>query len=136
MSPELTVLALAILLQAVQFVLMSVPANLELGPSKTMSPRDKSRLGGSLEDQLSDRTARLYRALNNHFEGLILFTAAVALVTLSDQSTILTATLAWTYLVARILYVPAYAFGWRPWRSYIWFVGFTATILMVISTLL
>jgi hypothetical protein len=31
MTPELTVLALAGLLQGLQFVLMSVPANLELG---------------------------------------------------------------------------------------------------------
>ncbi|MEM7488320.1 MAG: MAPEG family protein [Pseudomonadota bacterium] len=135
MPPELTVLALAVLLQAVQFVLMSVPANLELGPGKTTSPRDRSRLGGGLEEQLSERTARLYRALGNHFEGLILFTAAVALVTLSDQSTILTVACAWAYLIARVLYVPAYAFGWRPWRSLIWLAGFTATIVMVISTL-
>ncbi len=38
MTPELTALALAGLLQAVQFVLMAVPANLELGPGYT-SPR-------------------------------------------------------------------------------------------------
>ena len=36
MTPELTVLALAALLQAVQYVLMSVPANLQLGAAKTM----------------------------------------------------------------------------------------------------
>ena len=66
MTAELTVLALAGLLQGLQFVLMSVPANLELGPGKTASPRDRSKLGGSLEDQLSEKTARLYRALNNH----------------------------------------------------------------------
>ena len=44
MTPELTVLALAGLLQGVQFTLMSIPANIELGPGKTMSPRDASRL--------------------------------------------------------------------------------------------
>ncbi|WP_179378218.1 MAPEG family protein [Jannaschia marina] len=136
MTPELTVLALAILLQAVQFVLMAVPANLELGPGKTTSARDRAKIGGDLVDLLSERTARLYRALDNHFEGLILFTAAVTLVTVSGQSTGFTAICGWVYLGARILYVPAYAFGWRPWRSYIWFAGFTATVLMVISTLI
>ncbi len=135
MTPELTALTLAIILQAVQFVLMAIPANLELGPAKTMSPRDRARLGGALEDQLSDRAARLYRALNNHFEGLILFTAAVVVVTLSEQSTGFTAACAWVYLAARIVYVPAYAFGWRPWRSFIWFTGFAATILMAIAAL-
>lgn len=136
MTPELTALALAILLQAIQFALMAVPANLELGPGKTTSARDRDRLGGSLEDQVSRRTARLYRAMNNHFEGLILFTAAVVLVTVSDQSTAFTAICAWVYLGARVLYVPAYAFGWRPWRSFIWFAGFLATVSMVISTLI
>ncbi len=57
------------------------------------------------------------------------------IVTLSDQSTAFTAACGWTYLAARVLYVPAYAFGWRPGRSIIWIVGFTATVAMVISTL-
>ena len=136
MTPELTVLALAGLLQVVQFVLMAVPANLELGPSKTGSARDRDRLGGSLEDQLSTKTARLYRALNNHFEGLILFTLAVVVVTLSGQSTGFTAACASAYLAARVLYIPAYYFGLNPWRSAIWFVGFAATILMLLAALL
>ena len=51
MTPELTALTLAALLQVVQFVLMAVPANLELGPGKTASARDRARLGGSLEDK-------------------------------------------------------------------------------------
>ena len=136
MPPELTALALAGLLQVVQFGLMSVPANRELGPGKTASPRDRSRLGGSLEDQLSDKTARLYRAMNNHFEGLILFTLAVVVVTLGEQSTGFTAACAWTYLAARVAYVPAYYFGLAPWRSLIWFVGFTATVLMILAALI
>ncbi len=135
MTPELTVLALAGLWQVVQYVLMAVPANLELGPGKTLSPRDRSRLGGDLQDQLSERTARLYRALGNHFEGLVLFTIAVVVVTLGDRGSGLTAGCAWTYLVARILYVPAYWLGWRPWRSLIWAVGFSATTLMLLAAL-
>ncbi|MDX5383919.1 MAG: MAPEG family protein [Rhodobacterales bacterium] len=135
MTPELTALALAGLLQVVQFALMSVPANLELGPGKTLGPRDPDRLGKPLIEQVSPRTGRLFRALNNHFEGLILFTLAVVVVTLSGQSSGLTAACAWTYLVARILYVPAYAFGLVPWRSLIWMVGFGATTLMLLAAL-
>ena len=132
MTPELTALTLAALLQVGQFVLMAVPANLELGQGKTLSPRDK----GGLEDQMSQRTARLYRALNNHFEGLILFTIACLVTTLSDQSTPFTAACAYAYLIARIAYVPAYAFGWVPWRSYIWMVGFAATTAMLVAALI
>ena len=136
MTPELTALALAGLLQVIQFMLMSIPANLELGPGKTMGPRDPGRLGKPLVEQVSPRTGRLFRALDNHFEGLILFTLAVVVLTLSGQSSGFTAACAWTYLIARVLYVPAYAFGLVPWRSLIWMVGFSATTLMLLAALL
>ena len=131
MTPELTALTLAALLQVAQFALMAIPANIELGPAKTMSPRDT----GTLQEQLSPKTARLARALNNHFEGLILFTIACLIITLTDQPTPLTAACAWIYLAARILYVPAYAFGLAPWRSLIWAAGFGATTTMLIAPL-
>jgi len=131
MTPELTALALAGLLQVVQYALFALPANLELGTGYTSGPRDRPP-----SRQLSLRTARLQRAMTNHFEGLILFTLAVAVTTLSDQSTRLTAACGWVYLAARILYVPAYALGWRPWRSAIWGVGFLATTVMIAASLI
>lgn len=135
MTPELTVLAYAALLQCAQFAALSVAANLDVGPSRTLSPRDTQRLGKPLQELLSVKSGRLYRALNNHFEGLILFTIAVVVVVLGDQSSTLTASCAWTYLVARIAYVPAYYFGLSPWRTLIWFVGFGATVLMILAAL-
>ena len=131
MTPELTALTLAALLQALQFALYAIPANRELGPDYTMSARDREPATG-----LSDRTARLGRALDNHFEGLILFTIACVTITLSDQSTALTAACAWTYLAARTLYIPAYYYGLTPGRSVIWAVGFFATLLMLLAALL
>ena len=131
MSPELTALTLAALLQAVQFVLFATPANLELTPKYTTSPRDVPP-----HRPLSKITARLQRALNNHFEALILFTIAVLVVTLGNQSTATTQTATYTYLAARVLYVPAYAFGWAPWRSAIWAVGFFATLTMLVAALI
>ena len=136
MTTELTVLTLAAILQVIQFALMAIPANLELGAGKTLSPRDPERLGGTMQDLVSVETSRLIRAMNNHFEALILFTIAAVVITLSDQSTLTTQYAAWTYLVARILYIPAYAFGWVPWRSVIWAVGFFATITMLIAALI
>ena len=131
MTPELTILALAGLLQAAQFCAYSVLANLDVGLGYSMSARDRAP-----SRPLSDQAGRLQRAMNNHFEGLILFTLAVVVVTLSDQSTAFTAACATTYLVARVLYIPAYYFGLRPWRSLIWMVGFIATIFMILSTLI
>jgi len=128
MTPELFVLTLAALLQALQFTLYSVMANLQVGPKAAMGPRDK-------KIDLTGGAGRLQRALNNHFEALILFTIAVVVITLGDKGTGLSAILAWTYLGARILYIPAYYFGLAPWRSLIWFVGFLSTMLMIVSAL-
>lgn len=131
MTPELLALTLAALLQVVQFALFAVPANMELGVGYTSSARDRPP-----SRQLSPTTARLQRAMNNHFEGLIIFTIAVLVVTLSNQSTATTQFAAYTYLAARVAYIPAYAFGWRPWRSAIWFVGFFSTLTMLVAALI
>ena len=131
MTPELTALALAGLVQIAQYFLFAVPANLELGTGYTSSARDRPP-----SRQLSDRTGRLQRAMNNHFEGLILFTLAVVVVTLGGQASGFTAACAWVYLAARVAYVPAYALGLRPWRSVIWAAGFLATVAMIVASLI
>jgi len=130
MTPELIVLTLAALLQIVQFVLYAVPANMELTPGYTMSARDRDP-----SRQMSERTARLGRAFDNHFQNLALFTIAVVVIQLSGQNSGFTALCAWAYLAARVAYVPAYAFGLKPWRSLIWSVGLIATALMLIAAL-
>jgi len=131
MSVELTALTLAAILQYVQFVMYAVPANLELGSGYTMSARDREP-----SKTLSDKTARLGRAFSNHFEGLILFAIAVLVTELSGQNSGFTALCATIYLFARVAYIPAYALGWRPWRSVIWMIGFGATFVMLVAALL
>ena len=133
---EVKILALAALWQFVQIVLMAVPVNIELGTDKTLSSRDTQKLGGSIQSQVSTRTGRLIRALDNHYEALILFTIAVVVVALSGESSALSAACAWIYLASRILYVAAYVFDWVPWRSLIWGAGFFATAVMLLSVLL
>jgi uncharacterized MAPEG superfamily protein len=134
--PEARVLTLAGLLQAVQYVLMAVPANLELGTVKTLSPRDPARLVKPLMEQVSPVTGRLHRALTNHFEGLALFTLAVVALALTGKASGFTLACAWTYLAARVLYVPAYALGLVPWRSVVWFAGWLATLAMMLAAVL
>ena len=131
MTPELTVLALSGLVQVGLFVIFATPANLELGPKYTSSPRDVPP-----KRAMSVTTARMQRALNNTFEALILFTLAVVVVTLGGQSSGLTAACAWVFLAARVLYIPAYWFGWAPWRSAIWVVGYVATAVMMVAALI
>jgi uncharacterized MAPEG superfamily protein len=131
MTPELTALTLAALVQVAQFTLFAVPANRDLTVDYTLSPRDTAP-----PKPLAKGTARLGRALNNHFEALVLFTIAVVVVTLGEKSSSLTQICGWAYLAARTLYVPAYAFGWQPWRSLIWSAGFLATSVMLVAALL
>jgi len=133
---EIKILALAALWQLVQFGLMAIPVNIEVGTKKTLSSRDADTLGGSIQSQVSARTGRLIRALDNHFEALILFTIAVVVVVLSDKSSAFTQGCAWLYLFSRVLYVPAYALNWVPWRSVIWAIGFTATAAMLVAAIL
>lgn len=128
MAAETTALALAALLQAVQIGLAGAAMNRDVGAKWNAGPRDT-------QPEFSALTGRLRRAVDNHFQGLILFTIAVLLVVLSDAGSALTALCAWSYLLARLLYIPAYAYGWTPWRSAIWGVGFVATLAMIVTTL-
>jgi uncharacterized MAPEG superfamily protein len=125
---ELKVLGYAALLQFLQFILMAIPVNLQLGVAYTGGSRDEQK-------QPSGVPGRLKRALDNHFEGLLLFTIAVLVVVLGDAGSQLTEGCAWAYLAARILYVPAYASGVFLVRSIIWSVGFIATAVMLIAAL-
>ncbi len=128
MTPELTALTLAALLQVAQICLYSVFGRAQVGRAAALKPRDEAII-------LTGKTGRIHRAMNNHFEGLILFGIACAVVTVSGQSTGFTAACAFTYLAARVLYIPAYVFGWVPWRSVIWVVGLISTTLMLLAAL-
>jgi uncharacterized MAPEG superfamily protein len=128
MPIELKILGYAALLQVIQFFVMAVPVNLQLGVKYTGGSRDEPQ-------QATGMAGRLKRALENHFEGLILFTIAVLVVVLGESSSDMTEKCAWAYLWARILYVPAYASGIYLLRSLIWSVGFAATALMLIAAL-
>ncbi|KAB7615223.1 MAPEG family protein [Amylibacter sp. SFDW26] len=129
MTPEITALALAGILQVVQIFLYVPHAIKQVGHDAAYSPRDEG-------SELTGRAGRIQRAMNNHFEGLILFTIAVVVVTLGDASNLVTQICAWIYVAARVLYIPAYVFGWVPWRSHIWTVGLLATTIMMITALL
>lgn len=128
MPVEVQVLAYAALLAVAQLFLFAIPANRTLGFAYLAGPRDHPRA-------LEGVPARLQRAFNNHVEGLVLFMAAVAVVTLGQASTPGTEIAAWCYLGARILYVPVYASGIAGIRSLVWGVGFAATVAMIVIAL-
>lgn len=126
MTPELTALTLAALLQMAQMALYSVLAQKQVGSDYAASPRDEPRT-------LTGMAARAQRAMNNHFEGLLLFAIAVLVTTYADKGGALSAAASLLYLIARVLYIPAYLYGWTPWRSLIWFAGFLATAILLVA---
>lgn len=128
MSTEVAVLALSGLLAAVMLIALSIAANLTMPRTWLAGARDKPR-------EYPVLVGRLDRAFRNHLEGLAMFTAAVVAVEAAGAHSALTATAAQVYLAARVLYGPVYAAG-VPWvRSAIWFVGFAATVTLLIAAL-
>jgi len=131
MSLELICLASAGLLWAAQLAHVALRANLEIGARYFLSPRDTDP-----PQPLSPGTARLQRAYQNHQEALLLFAVAVTTVTLAGKESLLTGALALAYLGARLLFVPAYLFGWQPWRSVFFGIGYLCSILLLVIALL
>lgn len=126
---EITVLCLSALLHVVAIGVAGASANKDTGVEYNISPRDR-------DPGYSKLTQRLRRAQANHAENLMLFAVAVLAVWASNSQGVVTATCAWIYLAARVLYIPAYAYGWAPWRSIIFMFGFVPTIVMILTVLL
>ncbi|SLN61253.1 MAPEG family protein [Aquimixticola soesokkakensis] len=89
----------------------------------------------NLDARLSEKTKRLRRALANHTENIALFVIAVVMVQFTGSNGWFTAICAWVFVIARALYVPAYAFAWVPYRSLIFTVGLVACLAMIIASL-
>ena len=77
--------------------------------------------------------ARVDRAYKNFMETFPLFAAAMIAVILQSKM----GGLSWwgglIYVVARVLYIPLYAFGVKYVRTLAWFVGIIGIILILIA---
>lgn len=83
--------------------------------------------------QYTGTAARLARAQANLFETLPLFVGAVLIAHVSGRVGALTVWGAALYFWARLLYVPAYAFGLGPVRSVIWGVSIVGLVLVLVG---
>ena len=92
-------------------------------------PRDD---GGPPEGAV---TGRLRRARDNLYETLPLFAAAVLIAHAAGRESTATAYAAWTYLGARVLYIPLYAFGVTGVRSLVFGVGVAALVVYLLAIL-
>jgi uncharacterized MAPEG superfamily protein len=120
---ETTVLILYGFLVIVTLLLQATGAMTQLGMGYLLSSRDENRT-------VSGIAGRLDRALNNSIVAMVLFAPAVLLIAVTDKSTAQTALAAQAFLLARVVYLPAYAFRLTGIRSLAWTVGLGATALL------
>ena len=130
MAVELQQVLYALILALAYLVIYAVVANVEVGTEYTAGPRDKPPEG------LSKFCARLGRAYENYIETLPWFIGAVLVVHLAGKVDDTTLFAGWSYLGARVLYLPAYVSG-IPWlRSIIWGIATTAIFVIVFRALM
>ncbi len=98
-------------------------------PDWGFGPRDTAMETGGT-------AARMERAYRNFLETFPLFAAALLAVVLQNKSGGLSHWGAILYVVARIVYIPLYAFGVKYIRTLAWFVGTVGIVLLIVAALI
>lgn len=104
MTSDLWALVAAIMLAVVQITIASVLTLRQAGGAWVLSARDTPR-------EVTGLSGRFVRAHRNLLEIFPQFAAALFVVHAGNAVGELTTIGAWTFVVARVLYVPAYAFA-------------------------
>ena len=104
MTADLWALLAAILLAVVQLTLSSVLTLRQLGGAWVAGSRDEPR-------EVTGLSGRFVRAHRNLLEIFPQFVAALFLVHAAHAAGSMSTIGAWLFVIARLLYVPAYAFG-------------------------
>jgi len=117
MSIELKCLTFALLLGIVHILIAGHAKTKQYGPKWNVSARDAEL------PPLNPVAARLVRAQANFFETFPIFAVAILIATVADRSGVLTVLGAALYVVARVIYLPLYAFGVPVVRTLVWLVS-------------
>lgn len=123
LTDELSILALYGLIVALTLVAQASGALGQLGMGYMLSARDDN-LGAS------GLPGRLERALNNSVTTLALVAPPILILGLRDAYSAQSLLAAQAFLVARILYLPAYILGIPLMRTLVWTIGFAATLAL------
>ena len=129
MSSELNILALYGLYTAIIFLAQVTGAMGQVGMGYLLSSRDEHRT-------LTGITGRLDRALTNSITAMALFAPVILILAVKNGFGSGTLTAAQAFLVARVLYVPAYGLGLTGVRTLLWLVGFAATVILYVMALM
>jgi len=120
---ETTVLILYAFLVIITLLLQATGALTQLGMGYLLGARDEGRT-------VSGIAGRLERALNNSITAMVLFAPAVLLIVVTESSSNQTVLAAQIFLLARLVYLPSYAFGLTGIRSLAWTLGLFSTALL------
>jgi uncharacterized MAPEG superfamily protein len=129
MSVELGCLAWSVVLGLVHIIVAGNSRTKDLGAQWNMGARDGE------SGPLRPLTGRLLRAQSNFFETFPLFATAILLVAVTNSFSAYSYWGAILYLIARVIYLPLYAFGVPLIRSLVWLVSI-AGLLMVLLPLI
>lgn len=125
MPVELLVLALAALLLLVNILLAGHFKTKQYGVTWNMSARDEQL------PPLNPVAARLERSRANLAETLPIAIIALGGVVVAGKTSETTAIAAWTWLGARVIYLPLYWAGIPKIRSVVWLVGLFALLAVL-----
>jgi uncharacterized MAPEG superfamily protein len=124
MTGDLWALLAAVLLATVQLTIASVLTLRQLGGAWVAGPRDEPREATGL-------AGRFVRAHRNLLEILPQFVAALFLVHAAHAAGLLSVVGAWLFVIARLVYVPAYAFAPPGVRPLCWVAAWLGILLIV-----
>jgi uncharacterized MAPEG superfamily protein len=124
LPPEVAALLWSALLGGVHLVVVGQLHRAANGWMWTAGPRDIPGI------PLSGVAGRIERAFRNYLETYPFFVAAVLAATATDTSNALTQWGAFSYVMARIVYVPLYASGIPLIRSLAWNVAFFGVVVI------
>ncbi len=130
MALELHCLAWVVVFGIVHILIAGNARTKELGVKWNLSARD-----GNNPD-LSFLTERLLRAQSNFLETFPLFASAVLIVAVSQTYSNYSYWGSLTYLIARIIYFPLYAFGIPVFRTLVWLISMIGLLLVLIPSLI
>ncbi len=85
--------------------------------------------------EMSAVAGRLDRAKNNMLEALPIFLALALLALIKGGDTSQVAHAALIFLIARVVYVPAYVSGVHMVRSLVWLVGVASLVMMALPVI-
>ena len=124
---EILVLGLGVVLLIVQLVLHTLATISEHGRDYALGPHDETLQTKSIYG------GRITRAFYNLLETFVVFAALALALVVTGKAGGLGAAGAWVWLLARVLYVPAYVLAIPGVRTALWTVSTIGVLMMLVD---